>query len=62
MRLLNLTPLHSNFLLMANILMADLDFSGLVNYALKASVGGAIWLGYRLVAEHMDKKKKNKQP
>ena len=31
------------------ILLANLDFNGLMDYGLKALVGGAIWLGYNLI-------------
>ena len=48
----------SNVLLTASVLLAQVDFNGMLDYALKASLGGAIWLGYKLIADLIDKKKK----
>lgn len=44
------------------VLLASFDFAGLFDYALKAGVGGAIWLAYKLTADYLtDLKKKKKQ-
>ena len=50
----------SNFFLTGAILMAQLDYSGLIDYGLKALVGGAIWLAYKLSADYIDYKRKAK--
>lgn len=42
------------------ILLANLDFTGLLEYGLKAAIGGGIWLAYKLVADHIDRRKRNK--
>jgi hypothetical protein len=43
------------------ILLANLDFAGLLEYALKAAVGGAIWLGYKMVADYIERKRQKNQ-
>ncbi len=48
----------SSLFLTGTIFLANLDFAGLADYAIKAAVGGAIWLGYKLVGDYIDKKKK----
>jgi hypothetical protein len=50
----------TNILLTGCILLANLDFTGLLDYALKAAVGGAIWLGYKIMADYIERKR-NKQ-
>ena len=43
----------SSILLPGTILLANIDMTGLFDYALKALAGGAIWLGYKVVADHL---------
>lgn len=50
----------SSIFLTGAIFLANLDFTGLLDYAIKAAVGGAIWLGYKLTADFIDRKRKNK--
>ena len=50
----------SNIFLTGCILFANLDVPGLMDYALKAFIGGAIWLGYKLAADYIERKKKTK--
>jgi hypothetical protein len=50
----------SNIFLTGIMLFANMDFTGYIDYAVKAVIGGAIWLGYKITAEHMDRKKKEK--
>lgn len=50
----------SNVLLTGAIFLANLDFTGILDYAIKAAVGGAVWLGYKLAAEYIDKKRNHK--
>lgn len=40
------------------ILLANLDFTGLLEYGLKAAIGGGIWLAYKLVADRIDRSRK----
>lgn len=47
----------SNIFLTGAILLANLDFVGLLDYAVKAMVGGAIWLGYKMAADYIERKK-----
>lgn len=56
---------HSNgivFLLGAifNIL-ANTDFSNLLDYTLKALIGGFIWLLYKLIADYISARSKSKE-
>lgn len=49
-----------NIFLTGFILLANLDFTGLLDYGLKAAVGGAIWLGFKLTADYIDRRRKKK--
>ncbi len=55
------TDSSSNVFLTGSILLANLDFTGLMDYAFKALIGGGIWLGYKITADYIDRKKKAKQ-
>jgi hypothetical protein len=48
----------SNIFLTGCILLANLDFAGLLDYALKALIGGGIWLGYKMAADYVERRKK----
>ena len=50
----------SSILLTGVVFLANLDFVGLLDYALKAGIGGAIWLGYKLTADYIDRKRKSR--
>ena len=43
------------------ILFANLDYSGLAEYALKAAVGGAIWMAFKLTGDYITYKLKNRK-
>lgn len=47
----------SNVLLTGCILLANLDFAGLLDYAVKALIGGGIWLGYKVTADYIERKR-----
>ena len=47
----------SNVFLTGFIFLANLDFAGLFDYALKALIGGGIWLGYKMTADYIDRKR-----
>jgi hypothetical protein len=49
-----------NMLLTASILFANIDYSGLTDYAVKALVGGAIWMAFKVGAEYISEKLKKK--
>lgn len=42
------------------ILIANLDFNGLMDYGLKALVGGAIWLGFNRINHYLAERKNRK--
>ena len=48
-------------LLTASILLAQIDVQGLTDYALKAGIGGAIWLGYKIIADRFDRLRKSRE-
>lgn len=41
------------------ILLANLDFTGMLEYGLKAIIGGGIWLAFKLTADRIDRNRKN---
>jgi len=51
------TDSTSNMLLTGCIFLANLDFTGLLDYAVKAFVGGGIWLGFKMTADYLDRKR-----
>lgn len=51
----------SNMFLTGAIFLANMDFTGLADYAIKAAVGGAIWLGYKMVSDYIDRKRNIKK-
>jgi hypothetical protein len=51
----------SNVFLTGIVLLANFDFTGLMDYGLKAVVGGAVWLAFKLTADHLADKKKQKE-
>lgn len=50
---------NSNFFLTGAILFANLDASGLAEYAVKAAIGGAIWLVFKLTSDYISERMKN---
>ena len=54
------TSNFSNVMLTGTILLANVDVNGLLDYGLKAFLGGAIWLGYKITADYLDRKRKAK--
>jgi hypothetical protein len=51
----------SNIFLTGSIFLANLDFSGLMDYALKAVIGGLMWLLFKMLADFMERRR-NSQP
>lgn len=49
-----------SMLLTASILFANIDYSGLADYAIKAFVGGAIWMAFKVGGEYFSNKIKKK--
>lgn len=46
----------SSIFLTGTILFAHIDYGGLVEYGLKALIGGGIWLFFKVTADRMNKK------
>jgi len=47
---------NSNLFLTGSILLANLDYSGLTDYAVKALVGGVIWMAFKVAGDWISKK------
>lgn len=54
------TDSSSNMFLTGTILLANLDYSGLADYALKALVGGVIWMAFRIGGDYISERLKKK--
>lgn len=50
----------SNLFLTGAILFANLDYGGLAEYALKAAIGGVIWMSVKLAADWVTEKMKRR--
>jgi len=50
----------SNLFLTGAILLANLDFASIEEYAIKAAIGGVIWMGFKLIGEYVTEKIKSK--
>lgn len=50
--------LFMNLLLPGTILLANIDVTGLFDYALKALVGGGIWFVYKLISDRIDRRRR----
>lgn len=47
----------SNIFLTGSIFLANLDFTGLLDYALKAVIGGFMWLLFKMVADNIERRR-----
>lgn len=54
------TDSSSNMFLTGTILLANLDYSGLANYAVKALVGGVIWMAFKVAGDYISERLKKK--
>ena len=58
------TDSSSHAFLTGAILFANLDYSGLTAYAIKAAIGGAIWMAFKITGDYIsyriNKRKKQK--
>ncbi len=59
-RLPHNTDSSSSIFLTGAILFANLDYSSLADYALKALVGGAMWMAFKLGTDYLSEKIKRK--
>ena len=51
----------TNIFLTGAILFANLDYSSLGEYALKAAIGGFIWMAMKLASDFVSEKIKNRK-
>jgi hypothetical protein len=49
-----------NILLTGFIFLANLDFTGYIDYAIKAAIGGIIWMGFKVSTDFISNKIKKK--
>lgn len=54
------TDSSSNMFLTGTILLANLDYSALADYAVKALVGGVIWMTFRIAGDYISERFKKK--
>ena len=52
------TDSTSNLFLTGTILLANLDYSGLADYAIKALVGGVIWMTFKVAGDFISERLK----
>lgn len=50
----------SSLFLTGTILLANIDYSGLMDYAIKALIGGAIWMGFKIAGDYFGGRMKKK--
>jgi hypothetical protein len=55
------TDTASSTFLTGAILFANVDYSGLGGYALKAAIGGAIWMIFKLAGDYLSQKLLNRR-
>jgi hypothetical protein len=55
------TDTASSTFLTGTILFANLDYSGLAGYALKAAIGGAVWMVFKLAGDYLSEKLLNRK-
>ncbi len=51
----------SSTLLTATIFLANFDYSGFADYAIKAAIGGVVWMGFKLSTDYISFRMKNRQ-
>lgn len=51
---------QTSLLLYGAVLLANIDYVGVLDYAVKAVVGGLIWLGFKITADYFTTKIKKK--
>ncbi|MDD5464552.1 MAG: hypothetical protein PHP62_05380 [Candidatus Moranbacteria bacterium] len=51
----------TNIFLTGAVLLANLDSSSLAEYALKAAIGGLIWMTFKLASDYVSEKIKNRK-
>jgi hypothetical protein len=56
-----LTEVGSSIYLTASIMLASIDYSSVVEYAIKALIGGVIWVGVKISGEMVIEKLKRRK-
>ena len=51
----------TNIFLTGAILFANMDYTGLSEYALKAAIGGLIWMTFKIASDYISDKIKNRK-
>lgn len=51
------TDSTASIVLYGAIQFANIDYTGVVDYAVKALIGGMIWLGFKLTADYINHKR-----
>ncbi|MFZ5552485.1 MAG: hypothetical protein ACOZCO_05160 [Bacteroidota bacterium] len=56
------TTNHTSLLLYGALMFANIDAASVMDYTVKAVVGGVVWLGFKIAADYLSQKikKKNK--
>ncbi|MBS1735748.1 MAG: hypothetical protein JSS98_03995 [Bacteroidetes bacterium] len=57
---MNTESTSGNILLTGFIFLANLDFTGYIDYAVKAAIGGVIWMGFKIGTDMLSEKIKKK--
>ena len=52
------TDQSSSLFLTGTILLANMNYSDLLDYSIKAIIGGAIWMGFKIAGDYLSKKVK----
>lgn len=50
---------YGNLFLYGAIMLANIDYIGILDYVLKAILGGAVWFGFKLLQDHYSVRVKN---
>lgn len=55
------SDLTGNLILTANMVLANMDFADYADYAIKAIIGGVVWMGFKMAGEYFSERfKKDK--
>ncbi len=54
----NTNDAGSSLFLTGTILMANMNYSDFIDYGIKALIGGAIWLGFRIAGDYFSNRMK----
>lgn len=49
----------SNMFLYGSILLASIDYIGILDYTIKALLGGGVWFGYKLLTDYYSPRLRN---